>query len=238
MLLRGVREPPRQLDNSDLAILKSKARHSGRDFGGAPLYDNTRQHPQDRSGNGRGSRISYAADRPPPGMAPPGAENRNNPFAAFLDPKYAPVSGMPPPPPQHYGNGAGNGYRGPPSTGSLGASYGNGYGNAPPREQGFGYGEEEGLKVNMAAMPMVRMAEETSTMMAILVEEEEAKINTRIVVAPSAIATIKVKVKGMAAGVEATTTTTKATAEDRVHQDKAPTSAKPWGVQPDMLTFR
>ena len=102
----------------------------------------------------------------------------------------------------------------------------------------LGTGGEEGLKVNMVAMPMVRMAEETSTMMAILVEEEEAKINTRIVVAPSAIATIKVKVKGMAAGVEATTTTTKATAEDRVHQDKAPTSAKPWDVQPDMLTFR
>lgn len=78
-------------------------------------------------------------------------------------------------------------------------------------------GREEGLKVNTAAMPMVRMAEETSTMMATLVEEEEAKTNTRIVVAPSAIATIKVKVKGMASGVEATTTTTKATVEDRVH---------------------
>jgi hypothetical protein len=79
---------------------------------------------------------------------------------------------------------------------------------------------EEGLKVNMAVMLMVRMAEETSTMMATVVEEEEAKINTRIVVAPLAIATIKVKVKGMAAGVEATTTTTKATAEDRVPQVK------------------
>lgn len=93
-------------------------------------------------------------------------------------------------------------------------------------------GVEEGLKVNMAAMPMVRMAGETSTMMATLVEEEEAKINTRIVVAPSAIATIKVKVKGMAVGVEATTTTTKAMVEDRVHQDKAPTSAKPWMCNP------
>jgi len=87
-------------------------------------------------------------------------------------------------------------------------------------------GVEGGLKVNMVAMPMVRMAEETSTMMATLVEEEEAKINTRIVVAPSAIAIIKVKVKGMAVGVEATTTTTKAMVEDRVHQDKVPTSAK------------
>src|SRR5271156_3049671 len=44
---------------------------------------------------------------------------------------------------------------------------------------------EEGLKVNMAAMSMVRMAEETSIMMATLVEEEEAKTNPRIVVALS-----------------------------------------------------
>jgi 5'-3' exoribonuclease 2 len=144
MLLRGVKEPPKQLDNSDIAILKSKARHSGRDFGGAPLYDNTRQHPQDRNGNGRGSRISYAADRPPPGMAPPGTDSRNNPFAAFLDPKFAPVPGMPPPPPQHYGNGNGNGYRGPPSAGSNGGSYGNGYGGAPLRDQAYGYGGGRG----------------------------------------------------------------------------------------------
>ena len=91
----------------------------------------------------------------------------------------------------------------------------------------LGTGVEEGFKVNMAAISMVRMVEKTSTMMATLVEEEEPKINTRIVVAPSAIAIIKVKVKGMATGVEATTTTTKATVEDRVHQDKAPTSANP-----------
>jgi hypothetical protein len=76
---------------------------------------------------------------------------------------------------------------------------------------------EERLRVNMAAMPMVRMAEETTTMMATLVEGEEAKINTKIVVAPLAIVTIKVKVKDMAARVEVTTITTKATVEDRVH---------------------
>jgi hypothetical protein len=64
---------------------------------------------------------------------------------------------------------------------------------------------------------MVRMAEETTTMMATLVEGEEAKINTKIVVAPLAIVTIKVKVKDMAARVEVTTITTKATVEDRVH---------------------
>ena len=76
---------------------------------------------------------------------------------------------------------------------------------------------EEGLKVNIVAIHIVRMTEETSTMMATPVEEEGAKTNTRIVVAQSAIATTKVKVKGMAAKVEATTTTTKATVEDSVH---------------------
>jgi hypothetical protein len=96
----------------------------------------------------------------------------------------------------------------------------------------LGTGGEECLKVNMAAMPMVRMAEEISTMMATLVEGEEVKTNTRIVVAPSAIVTIKVKVKGMVARVEVTITTTKATVEDRVHQDRASTSAKPWMCNP------
>lgn len=144
MLLRGVKEPERRLDNSDIAILKSKARYAGRDFGGAPLYDNTRQHPQDRNSNDRGSRISYAADRPPPGMAPPGADSRNNPFAAFLDPKFAPVSGMPPPPPQHYGDGIGNGYRGPHSASSTGGSYGNRYENGPSSDQAYGYGSGRG----------------------------------------------------------------------------------------------
>lgn len=144
MLLRGVVEPRRVLDNSDLAILKSKARTSGRDFGGAPLYDNTRQHLQDRNGNGysRGGRISYAADRPPPpppGLGQAGTINRDNPFgAALLDPRYGPPGGMPPPPAQQYGNG--NGYRGPSNAGPNGY----GYGNAPPRDQGYGYGNGGG----------------------------------------------------------------------------------------------
>ena len=146
MLLRGIVEPPKQLDNSDIAILKSKARHSGRDFGGAPLYDNTRQHPHDRNGNGRGARVSYAADRPPPGMALPGSDPRNNPFAAFLDPKFAPVAGMPPPLPQHYANGNGNGYRGPSNGGSNGGNHGNGYGNAPARDEPYGRGNGRGFQ--------------------------------------------------------------------------------------------
>ena len=126
MLLRGVELPPKVLDNSDVAILKSKARNSGRDFGGAPLYDNRRQDPMDQPQNGRGGRINYAADRPPP---PPPGQNSNNPFAAFLDPGFAPgtmPSRVPPPPVQAYGGQ--HGYYG----GGQGAGYG---GQPPAREQ-------------------------------------------------------------------------------------------------------
>jgi hypothetical protein len=90
----------------------------------------------------------------------------------------------------------------------------------------------EGLRVNIVAIHMVRMTEETSTMMATPMEEEEAKTDTRIMVARSAIATTNVKVKGMAARAEATTTTTKATVEDKVHHGKAPTFAKVWMCNP------
>ena len=135
MLLRGVIEPARQLDNADIAILKSKARHSGRDFGGAPLYDNTRRDPMDN--HGRGGRINYAADRPPPQQ-----DGRGNPFAALLDPKYAPPPGFPPvplpqqQPQQQYGGGGG--YRGPPQQNGGGYQYGVGY------EQGHGQGQRGG----------------------------------------------------------------------------------------------
>lgn len=105
MLLPGVKVPTPMLDKSDLAILKSKARTSGRDFGGAPLYDNTRRDPMDR--NGRGGRINYQVDRPPLSQ---NIDGRDNPFAAFLDPQFAPGMGgqggrVPPPPPvpQQYG---------------------------------------------------------------------------------------------------------------------------------------
>ncbi|KAK5940312.1 5'-3' exoribonuclease 2 [Knufia obscura] len=129
MLFPGVVLPPPVLDKSDVAILKSKARNSGRDFGGAPLYDNSRRdHMADAQW--RQPRVNYAADRPPlpqnygngrNGGPPPPPDPRtldpSNPFAAFLDPKFAP--GMPgariPPPAglppqghgqyQQYGNG-------------------------------------------------------------------------------------------------------------------------------------
>ena len=130
MLFPGVVLPPPVLDKSDVAILKSKARNSGRDYGGAPLYDNSRRdHMADAQF--RQGRVNYAADRPPlpqnhgrngaggfPPPPPPDPRtlDPSNPFAAFLDPKFAP--GMPgsrvPPPPnpaqgrgqhQQYGNG-------------------------------------------------------------------------------------------------------------------------------------
>lgn len=109
MLFPGVVLPPPVLDKSDLAILRSKARNSGRDFGGAPLYDNSRRDPQDQQN--RGGRINYAADRPYPGPNQ-GGNNSDNPFAALLDPRYAPQGrgGPPPPPPPQYQNGYQNGY--------------------------------------------------------------------------------------------------------------------------------
>lgn len=111
MLFPGVVLPPPALDKGDLAILRSKARNSGRDFGGAPLYDNTRRDPRDEQN--RGGRINYAADRAPLD-ARQQDNSRDNPFAAFLDPRFAPAMpgqghGAPPPPPQQRYGGQ-NGY--------------------------------------------------------------------------------------------------------------------------------
>lgn len=102
MLFPGVVLPPPVLDKADLAILRSKARSSGRDFGGAPLYDNTRRDPMDN--HNRGGRISYAVDRPPPNGLPP-----------MMPPPGQWPPGMPPPPPPNFG--AQNGYNhGPPAS--------------------------------------------------------------------------------------------------------------------------
>jgi 5'-3' exoribonuclease 2 len=167
MLFPGVQLPPAALDKADLNILRSKARNSGRDFGGAPLYDNTRIDPMDNQHRGNG-RINYAADRPPMGFPPPpppgmlpvpppgfNPNSQDNPFAAFLDPKFAgkgmPMNGTGPPPPfpqQQYNGGhggyqnqhrdqggyGGQGYRQPPSQ-----SYG-GYGNQHDARSGGGNG--------------------------------------------------------------------------------------------------
>lgn len=141
MLLRGVKEPAKMLDHTDIAILKSKARNSGRSYGGAPLNDSRNGHGGGRGG-GRNGNISYQAERPPrPSQydqrgGSGGEIDRSNPFAAFLDPKFAPppivgANGKVPPPPfpgpqQQYG-------RGPPSVGSN--AYGNGY---VQRSDGYG----------------------------------------------------------------------------------------------------
>lgn len=126
MLFPGVVLPPAVLDQSDLAILRSKARNSGRDFGGAPLYDNSRRDPYDQQN--RGGRINYAANRQPLNSEPPPppAYANANPFAALLDPRYAqgalqPNRGGPPPPPQRYG-----GHQG----------YDRNYSNGHPGQQG------------------------------------------------------------------------------------------------------
>ncbi|KIX03135.1 uncharacterized protein Z518_06686 [Rhinocladiella mackenziei CBS 650.93] len=139
MLFPGVVLPPPVLDKSDLAILRSKARTSGRDFGGAPLYDNTRRDPQDT--HNRGGRINYAADRPPLDAGPL-SNSRDNPFAAFLDPRFAP--GMPgpgrvppPPPPQRYGGQNGYDWNQAPSNGYGGYGGGHaGYNNYQNQRRG------------------------------------------------------------------------------------------------------
>ncbi|EXJ67856.1 protein Xni [Cladophialophora psammophila CBS 110553] len=126
MLFPGVVLPPPVLDKSDLAILRSKARTSGRDFGGAPLYDNTRRDRLDTQN--RGGRINYAVDRPPFDAGPPGVP----------PPSHWPP-GMPPPPPPGYGGQSGYN-RNPPPT--------NGYGgHGSHTAQGYG-GQDQGYYGN------------------------------------------------------------------------------------------
>jgi 5'-3' exoribonuclease 2 len=158
MLFPGVQMPPAALDATDLQVLKSKARSSGRDFGGAPLYDNTRRDPMDRRNEGK---ISYRADVPAPGYGQPppfpmpGANGQDNPFAAFIDPKVAaslrngiPPPGFPPPPPP--------GWNGQTVVGAPPPQRQNGYGRQggydqyrssqqPPQDRyGGGYGQGQG----------------------------------------------------------------------------------------------
>jgi 5'-3' exoribonuclease 2 len=154
MLLRGVKEREKQLDHSDIAILKSKARTSGRSYGGAPL-DGYRNGSFGNGGGrgGRGGNISYQADRPP--RPPPqfdqqrgggggGSVDPSNPFAAFLDPKFVPppIPGpngrVPPPPvPQQHGHR-------PPSAGSDVHGYGYGQRDDGYGSRGGGEGSQRG----------------------------------------------------------------------------------------------
>ena len=161
MLFPGVQMPEKALDNSEMSMLKAKARGSGRNFGGAPLYDNTRRDPMDTWGRPDG-KINYRADLPPPGLVPPppipGVNGRDNPFAQFLDPKFAPgmpqglPQGVPPPPippPQGwYGQAQNRGPPPPPRQDNYGRQ--GGYdqyrnGQQPPQRYGAGgYGQPQG----------------------------------------------------------------------------------------------
>ena len=125
MLLRGVKLPPSTLDSADIAATKGRANNSGRSFGGAPLRGGR------GGGRGRGGQINYAEDRP-------------NPFAAHINPNFAPPPhsfgrGGPPPPGQFNGhppppiraNGYYDGQPPPPP---------NGFYNGPPPPAGGRYG--------------------------------------------------------------------------------------------------
>ncbi|KAL9129325.1 MAG: hypothetical protein Q9217_002196 [Psora testacea] len=136
MLLRGLNMPTPVLEPADVQATRGKANSSGRSFGGVPFrggYSN---------GRGRGGQINYAA------------ENRQNPFAAYLNPDFAPPSnfnGNGPPPPRGQYQGyllpppKANGYHGesqPPPTGYYnGGSPLPAYGrpNAQPQPHQGGY---------------------------------------------------------------------------------------------------
>ena len=123
MLLRGVKFLPPALDRADIEATKGKANRSGRSFGGAPLRSDY------SNGRGRGQ-ISYADGRP-------------NPFAAHINPGYAPpgvpnnARGPPPQPPYGWvppppGTQAFRG--GPPPPPGEGVPHG-----YPPQPQHYGY---------------------------------------------------------------------------------------------------
>ncbi|KAL9606629.1 MAG: hypothetical protein Q9179_000215 [Wetmoreana sp. 5 TL-2023] len=123
MLLRGVQPAPPALNREDIEATKGRAAHSGRSFGGVPFRGN---NGGGRGRGGGGGHINYGP-------------NRENPFAAHINPGYAP-----PPPPQFQG-GRGpppipppmSGWAPPPQA-NFSSQY-NGY--APPPQQGYnGYG--------------------------------------------------------------------------------------------------
>lgn len=147
MLLRGIKPAPAALDRSDIEATKGRANHSGRSHGGAPLrggYGNSR---------GRGGQVNYQSEARPnpfaahinPGFAPPGVPNNYR-----GGPPPQPTQGWPPPPgadpfqrgpPPPYG-GNSNGY---PPTNQGHNHHGpqpsphNGYYNVPPQPTHNGY---------------------------------------------------------------------------------------------------
>ncbi|KAL8775614.1 MAG: hypothetical protein Q9209_000110 [Squamulea sp. 1 TL-2023] len=135
MLLRGVQPAPPALNREDIEATKRAAAHSGRSYGGAPLRGNGR-------GRDGGGHINYG-------------DNRPNPFAAHVNPVYAPPPprqfhggrGPPPMPPQGWipppPGGQYNGYGPPPHrqgyNGYAPPPPMNGYHGAPPPPPGSGY---------------------------------------------------------------------------------------------------
>jgi hypothetical protein len=154
MLLRGVELPQSELNGEDLRTVHNKAGNTGRNFGGAPLRDNS------------GGRINYA-----------------NPVAQHLNPNFDPnafsrapppphiaaqMGFVPPPPPNWNGQQAGGhnansfagggyqnnagyqgnqGYNGSRGNGNQGYDNKNQgyYPPGPPQQQGYnGYGQGGG----------------------------------------------------------------------------------------------
>lgn len=119
MLLRGVKLAPKVLNREDIEATKGRASHSGRSFGGIPFGRGR------GNGRGRGGQINYANDRP-------------NPFAAHINPSFAPPPsfGRGGPPPQ---GGQFNNFPPPPPRYNGGPPPGqNGYYNGPPPQSGYG----------------------------------------------------------------------------------------------------
>ncbi|KAK7731829.1 5'-3' exoribonuclease 2 [Cytospora paraplurivora] len=161
MLLRGVKLPTPALDRNDIEELRSKARRSGRSYGGVPLgrggHHQNGRNQQFNYGPGRGYHGGgRGSDRGPPGGGGYGGrdnysqQHRNGggypaPPANWVPPPPGAAgfgNGLPPPPPpaQVYGNGGGYG-----GHGAYGGGYNQGYGNgggygAPPPAPGQYYG--------------------------------------------------------------------------------------------------
>ncbi|KAI4289278.1 MAG: hypothetical protein L6R35_001463, partial [Caloplaca aegaea] len=133
MLLRGVKPAPPALDRQDIETTKAKAAHSGRSFGGAPFRGGGRGR---GGGGGGGNHHNYNNNG-----SNGGGDSRPNPFAAHINPGFAP-----PPPPPHFqsqnrggGGGPPQGWVPPPQQG-FGGGY-NGYAPPLPQQGGFnGYG--------------------------------------------------------------------------------------------------
>ena len=132
MLLRGLQMPQAVLETADLDATATKAKSSGRSFGGVPFRG-------DRNSGRRGGRINYSNDR----------FNPDNPIAKHMDPNFAPPPqfssrGPPQYPPLQQGYGhqqshSNSGHQGnrpaPPGTSYYNQHQNGGYGppNGPPQ---------------------------------------------------------------------------------------------------------